>query len=88
MILRLVKEVFNNQGICTSVTNFRGSDRRWYSLFPKQTTLEDQVKYADIDLTLEDRTKPLRSLEHLGEIKFFSINNRGLASGPLNKVLP
>ena len=88
MISRLVKEVFDNGGICTNVSNFRGSDRFWYSLFPEHTTLEDQVKYADIDLTLDDGTKPLRSLEHLGEIKYFSINNRGLASASLNKGLP
>ncbi len=60
MISRLVEEVFNTGGICTAVSNFRGSDRFWYSLFPEQITLEDQVKYVDNDLTLEDGTKPLR----------------------------
>ena len=88
MISRLVEEVFNNGGVCTAVSNFRQTDRFWYSLFPEQTTLEDQVKYVDNDLTLEDGTKPLRSLEHLGGIQYFSLNNRGLTSGALNKGLP
>ena len=75
MISRIIDEVFNNGGVCTAVSNFPASDRFWFSLFPEQTTLEDRVKYEDIELTLEDGAKPLRSLAHLGEIKYFSLSD-------------
>ena len=71
-----MEETFKNGGICTAGSNFQASDRFWYSLFPEQATLEDCVKYEDIELTLEDGAKPLRSLAHLGEIKYFSLSDK------------
>ena len=68
-----MKEVFQNGGVCTTVSNFPGFDRYLYSSFPEQATLEDRVKYEDIELTLNDGSKPFRSLTHLGEIKYFSL---------------
>jgi len=75
IVSRSLKEVFSKGGICTTVSNFQGSDKYWYSSFPKQTRLEDRVKYEDIELTLSDGTKPLRSLAHLEEMTYFSIYN-------------
>ena len=76
MMSMFMKEVFSKGGVCTTVSNFQGSDKFWYSSFPKQTRLEDHVKYEDIELTLSDGTKPFRSLVHLGEISYFSLHNQ------------
>ena len=65
-----MKEVFSKGGVCTTVANFRGMD----SQFPEHT-LEDRVRYEDIQLTLSDGDQPLRSLAHLGEITYFSLYN-------------
>ena len=75
MISRFMKEVFSMGGVCTTVSNFAGFEKSLYSFFPQQTRLEDRVKYEDIELTLSDGAKPFRSLAHLGEIKYFSLNN-------------
>ena len=75
MISRTMREVFSIGGVCTTVSNFPGFERHLYSSFPEQITLEDQVKYEDIELTLDDGVKPLRSLAHLGEIKYFSLHD-------------
>ena len=76
MMSIFMKEVFSKGGVCTTVSNFQGSNKFWYSSFPKQTRLEDHVKYEDIELTLSDGTKPFRSLVHLGEISYFSLHNQ------------
>ena len=70
IIATFVKEVFSKGGVCTTVANFRGMD----SQFPEHT-LEDRVRYEDIQLTLSDGDQPLRSLAHLGEITYFSLYN-------------
>ena len=70
-----MKDVFSKKGVCTTVSNFPGFEKYLYLSFPEQITLEDSVKYEDIELTLEDGERPLRSLAHLGEIKYFSLHN-------------
>ena len=75
LISRSMNDVFSKGGVCTTVSNFPGFEKYLYLSFPEQTTLEDSVKYEDIELTLEDGEKPLGSVAHLGEIKYFSLHN-------------
>ena len=69
-----MKEVFSKGGVCTTVANFSGFEKFMDSQFPEHT-LEDRVRYEDIQLTLSDGDQPLRSLAHLGEITYFSLYN-------------
>ena len=71
----LFKQVQHQGGVCTTVSNFRGFDRFLYKTYPypAQLCLEDSVRYSDIQLWV-DGVRPLASLAHLGDIKYFSIS--------------
>ena len=69
----LFKQVQHQGGVCTTVSNFRGFDRFLYKTYPAQLSLEDSVPYSDIQLWV-DGARPLASLSHLGDMKYFSIS--------------